>query len=304
MGGSKKKTKKTYEDRVELPEYMRAGSEKAIGMATDRADSQYEGYGGQRIADISENERMGMDMAKQGFGQYDEDYGRARESLESIGSFTDEGVAEKFMNPYMEQVLAPQRRRQNEAFDAERASRKQKAGMQGAFGGRQSMWDNKFEQDFQQSQDELTGSAYGAAFESAQGLHGREQDRALNQADAYGGLAESQSKANRNAIMDLMNSGFVERTQDQANKDFAYIEHLENRDWDVNNLNTLVQSLAAVPHEITKSGESTTVETTKESPVKAIAGVAAMTAGAIMTGGASLAMMGGAMTQAGGALMG
>lgn len=291
MGSSKTKTTKHQEVKNELPAYMREGSERAIQMATDRTNKQYEAYGGQRIADLSQNEQMGISMARDSIGQGDADFQSARDSLDrASGSFTDEGVAERYMNPYMEQVLAPTRRRQNEAFEAERARRRSDAGMTGAFGGRQQMWDNKFEQDFQQSQDELTGSAYGAAYESAANLYGQEQDRNLQQASAYSDLATSQASQRRTKIFDLMNSGLVERTRDQADLDFKYIEHLEGRDWDVSNLNTLVQALGGVPHETSQTSDSTETVEKKSDPMKMIAGVAMIAAG-VMTGGAALAPM-------------
>lgn len=290
MGKSKKTTTQQSTTRNELPAYMREGSERAVGMAMDRTNQAYEGYDGQRIAGMSANEQTGISMAAGEAGRYDTDYQSARDSLgRATGSFTDEGVAEQYMNPYMEQVLAPQRRRQNEAFEAERAQRQQTAGMQGAFGGRNQMWNNKFERDFQQSQDELTGSAYGAAFDRAQSLHGQERDRDIRAAGAYGDVARSQGEQNRGAIRDLMATGITERTRDQADLDFKYLEHLEERDWDVSNLSTLVQTLGSVPSESSQTTDSTTTQTSKDSPLKTIAGIGAIAAGAIMTGGASLA---------------
>jgi hypothetical protein len=288
MGKSKNKTQTSTTQQNQLPAYMRQGSQLAVQTASNRLNTAYEGYGGQRIADLSQNEQMGIDMARSNLGAGDEDYQSARDALGRVGSFTDEGVAERYMNPYMEQVLAPQRRRQNEAFEASRAERQRTAGMQTAFGGRQKMWDQKFEDDFQQRQDELTGTAYGAAFDRAAGLHGREQDRNIQQAGAYTDLAGSQSTAQRQQLRDLMSTGLTERTRDQADLDFQYLEHLEERDWDVSNLSTLVQTLASVPSESTIKSDSTQTTTSKPSPLKTIAGIGAITAGAIMTGGSSL----------------
>ena len=97
-----------------------------------------------------------------------------------------------------------------------------------------------------------------------------------------------------------MASGVVERTQKQAEMDFRYIEHIEARDWDVNNLDTLVKTLANVPHDMTKTEKSKTVEKTKPNAMKIVAGVAMIAAG-VMTGGASLGIQ--AAASAGGAGM-
>ncbi len=300
MGSSSKKTSTTTQNQ--LPAYMRQGSQRAVQMATDRTNQKYQAYGGQRIADMSENEQLGSEMARSNVGANDADYQSARDALGGIGSFTDAGVAEQYMNPYMEQVVQPGLRRKNEAFEAERASRQQKRGMQDAFGGRGQMWENKFSSDFERDQDEYMGTAYGAAYESAAGLHGREQDRSITQAGAYTNLAQTQGQSNRNQLRDLMATGITERTRDQADLDFKYLEHLEERDWDVQNLDTLVSTLATVPHETTTQSDTTTK--TKESPMKTIAGIGAIAAGAIMTGGASLAMGGTFWGGVGSALLG
>ena len=77
-------------------------------MARQIADRDYQNFGGQRIADISQNERMGLSAAQNEYGRYDQDFQSAREALGSVGSITDEGALDGYMNPYMEEVLKPQ----------------------------------------------------------------------------------------------------------------------------------------------------------------------------------------------------
>lgn len=288
MGSNKKKTETSYENRRELPAYMTAGSERAVGMAQDISRREYTPFGGQRIADMSQNEQLGMQDARGERGRYDADYDKARGALDSVGSFTDEGVRAKYMNPYIEGVLQPGVRRRDRAFGESKAELRRTAGMRGAFGGRQNVAENLLETSHQEGIDDMYSAGYGAAFESAASLHGQEQDRSIRQAGAYTDTAQSQGQQVRANINQLMATGQSERTRDQADLDFKYLEHLEERDWDVTNLNTLVQTLAAVPHDVTESGESTTTETTKENPLKTVAGVAMIAGAAIMTGGASL----------------
>jgi len=303
MGGSKKTTKTKRKTENLLPAYMREGSQRAVQMATDRTNQDYQAYGGQRIADMSENEQLGIQRAKEGANVGEEDFASARQSLQGIGSFTDEGVAGKYMNPFIEQVMQPGLRRKNEAFEAERASRKQQRGMTSAFGGRGEMYDQTFERGFQESQDEYMGAMRGAAYSEGAALHGQEQDRAINQAGAYTDLAQTKSQESRNRIADLMGSGLVERTREQADLDFKYIEHLENRDWDVNNLSTLVQTLGTVPHESTQKVDEKVTEETKPDAMKMVAGVAMIAAG-VMTGGTALAAFGPALASGGAGLLG
>lgn len=303
MGKSKKKTEQKSSTSHRMAPYMSAGIQDAVGRARKLADRPYEAYQGQRIADLSQNEQMGVGMARDNVGAWEGDFASARSRLDSIGSITDAGALDAYMNPYMDKVVAPTLRRKNEAFEAERADRRASQGMRGAFGGRTQMWDNKFGQDFQESQDEFMGSAYGAAFDRATGLFGEEQDRRMRTAAAYQGLGEGAQNQRRQDLRDLMSSGLVERTRDQADQDFKFLQFLEERDWDVNNLSTLVSTLQSVPQEWDQTSESKTTETTSQSPMKTLAGVASMAVGAMMTGGMSAlgsGLMSGGMGMLGG----
>lgn len=287
MGSSKKKTTQKSETSHRMAPYMSAGIQDAVGRARKLADRPYEAYSGQRIADLSQNEQMGVGMARDNVGAWEGDFGAARSQLEGIRSITDQGALDAYMNPYMDKVVAPSLRRKNEAFEAERSDRRATQGMRNAFGGRTQMWDNKFEQDFQESQDEFMGAAYGAAFDKATGLFDSEQDRRIRTAAAYQGLGEGAQQQRRQDLRDLMSSGLTERTRDQADMDFKFLQFLEERDWDVNNLSTLVSTLSSVPQEWDQKSSSETTEKTSDSPMKTLAGVASMAVGAMMTGGMS-----------------
>lgn len=266
---------------------MSAGIRDAVTRARGIADREYTSYGGQRIADLSENEQMGIRGARENRGAWEGDFATARSKLDSMGSIADEGALDAFMNPYMDKVVAPSLRRKNEAFEAERASRRGSQGMRGAFGGRTQMWDNKFEQDFEESQDEFMGAAYGQAFDRATSLYADEQDRTLRQAGAYQTLGEGAQAQRRQDLRDLMSTGLTERTREQADADFKFLEFLEERDWDVQNLSTLVNTLASLPQEWDQKSQSETTTTTSDSPMKTLAGVASMAVGAMVSGGMS-----------------
>lgn len=337
---------------------MRRGSQAAVQGALERTRSPYVSYDGKRIADLSENERRGMAAARRGYGAFAKDYDRARGSVRDVdfkdfsrsrrslgevgfgdfdtargyvgdvGSVADRGALEGYINPYLDEVLSPQLRRRNEAFEQARAEMERTAGMRGAFGGRQDIAEASLREGHQQGLDDLYGMAYAGAFDRATDLFGSEQDRKLRQAGAFtdigtreaglrmqragqyadigsreGGLklrkagafadiAGRESADNRAALRDLMSTGMVGRRRDQAELDFKYLKHLEERDWDINNIGTLANVLATVPHGSTQTGTSRGTQTTtrekSSSPLKTIAGVGAIAAGAIMTGGGSV----------------
>jgi predicted phage tail protein len=83
-------------------------------------------------------------------------------------------------------------------------------------------------------------------------------------------------------IQNLLTTGGIKRQLEQAGLDFDYGQFIEARDWDVNNLGTLIDTLSTVPHTKTRT------EKQKKGALGTILGVAATVAGAYFTGGASL----------------
>lgn len=296
------KGKTTTTTKNQLPAYMNEGSKRAVQMGMDISQRDYAQYDGQRVADLSGNEQAGVAGFGEEFGRYDKDFDAARGQLEGITSFTDEGEAEKYMNPYIEGVLQPGARRIDRAFGQQSAELKRTAGMRGAFGGRQMVAESLLQEQTQERLDDLWASGYGTAFDKATQLHGQEQDRKLAISGQLGVNAQRQADTNSRALRNMMESGFVDRTVEQSKLDFKYMEHLEERDWDVSNLNVLVQTLASVPHETTQVSE----EVRKANPIKTLIGVATIAAGAIligMTAGAATPLVAAQMAAAGGAAM-
>lgn len=304
MGKSKSKTTSKQRQEYRLPDYMNQGSRTAVRTAMDRMATPYQAYEGQRIQELSQNEQLGIQQAREGVGAWEGDVASAREALGRVGSITDEGALEGYMNPYIDAVLNPQLRNFGEAFDARRAERAAKAGMRGAFGGRRDIYEAQAQQDYLQGVSDITGAGRAAAFDKATDLYGQEQDRYMKQAGAYQDLAATGINARASDIKNLMATGMTERTRDQAERDFEYLQHLEERDWDIQNLDTLVKTLASVPHEYETYSEGEQTTTKSSSPLKTVAGLASITAGAIMTGGASLAAGGSFWGGIGESLMG
>jgi len=105
-------------------------------------------------------------------------------------SFTAQGTAGQYMNPYLEASLAPQineATRQAQIAQTEQAGRLTKAG---AFGGsRQAIMDAELQRNLSQNIADIRGRGYQQAFEQAQQQFNTEQDRervAQELANRYG----------------------------------------------------------------------------------------------------------------------
>ena len=105
-------------------------------------------------------------------------------------SFTDMGIADRYMNPYLQQVLDPQiaeLRRQSDIARMEQAGRLTKAGAYG--GGRQAVMESELERNLLDKISQATGTAYRDAYDRAASLFGTEQERervAQEAANRYG----------------------------------------------------------------------------------------------------------------------
>jgi len=106
------------------------------------------------------------------------------------GSFTSEGTAQQYMNPYLMASLNPQldeARRQAQISRMGDAARLTKAGAYG--GSRQAIMESELNRNLMSKQADITGQGYKTAYDVGQQQFNTEQQRqmeAQNQANQYG----------------------------------------------------------------------------------------------------------------------
>ena len=99
------------------------------------------------------------------------------------GSFTDAGVAQQYMNPYMQQVLAPQMQQMQRQADIQRGMIGAQAAKAGAFGGaREGLMNQQLNAELMRQQQQATGQAYGTAYQQAAAQYNTEQQRRAQEA--------------------------------------------------------------------------------------------------------------------------
>ena len=155
-----------------------------LGRGMALASQPYEAYTGQLTAGPSQLQQQ----AFQGLA------GLAVPT-EQMGAFTpqsitDEGVAQSYMNPYVQQALQPQLdelRRQTDLARIEQAGRLSRAGAYG--GGRQAVMESELDRAYLDKAAELTGAGYANAYNAAATQFNAEQARqqaAQELANTYG----------------------------------------------------------------------------------------------------------------------
>ena len=273
-------SKKSKEQKREIPPWLEEGSKQAVGMAQEIADRPYTPYEDQRFAELDPNEQRAIELAATEGGQYREDLARAREYAERGGaSFLDADI-QAYMNPYIESALEPAARELREEGLRHQQRLKQQAGMAAAFGGsRAAILEAEATGKPLEAISDLYARGYQQAYESAANMFEKDRVAARGAADQFREIGAEGQRMLVNEMNNLMVTGGLRRGLEQANLDFDYAQFIEARDWDVNNLDVLVRTLAQVPH-----GETIT-ETTKGGEFQAILGAASTVAGAYFTGG-------------------
>ena len=118
-------------------------------------------------------------------------------------SFTDEGTAQNYMNPYIMQALQPQideARRQAQIQRVSNAGQLTKAGAYG--GGRQAVMDSEGDRNLLQNLADITGAGYLDAYNNAQNQFNTEQSQGLTAQTANNtyGLSALKTQADLGAV--------------------------------------------------------------------------------------------------------
>lgn len=225
------------------PAWIEEGERFAVDRAREIADRPYQGFSGQRIAGLSENERMASQLARTGQDEARGYIDEAGRRISQLGTF-DQADITGYMNPYVDAVLSPQLREANRAYERNRSELlNSKAGAWG--GDRVAFETSELARQHGELITDITAKAHSDAFDRATQLWSQDQDRQLRAAEALRQVGGDVARLNREQIQDLMATGGVERLLQQAQLDFDYQQFIENRDWSITNLGPLLDALSA-----------------------------------------------------------
>lgn len=116
-------------------------------------------------------------------------------------SFTDTGIAQSYMNPYMQQVLQPQMQAMQRQADIDRQSLGAKAAQAGAFGGaRAGLMGSQLNAELMRQQQQATGKAYADAYTQGLGQFNIEQAQAQKLADMMSAAGATQRDITQQGI--------------------------------------------------------------------------------------------------------
>ena len=142
-----------------------------LGDAQGLADAGYQEYRGPLTAGESDIQQqafgsaMNMDTSGSGLGSFGD---------------LDQAGRNQYMNPYVQDSLAPQLRIAQEEADRQMAAQNVAAAQSGSFGGsRNAIMNAMLQRDSAQQQSDITAQGYNTAFDNAQNAFGADRDFGL-----------------------------------------------------------------------------------------------------------------------------
>ena len=190
-GSTPKNTTQTVTQ--ELPKWAQPYAKESLAKASALADSPYQTYGGERIAQFSplQQQAFGRAEGQQVAGQIG--FGTGLAGLAGTSSFGDQGTAASFMSPYMQQVVDQQMASAQRQADIAGTQRGAQAVRAGAFGGsRQAIENAEANRALASQKGQIQAQGLQSAFERAQSQFNQEQATRLNAAQALGQLGQQQ----------------------------------------------------------------------------------------------------------------
>jgi hypothetical protein len=241
--------------------WLQDAQQFAVNRSREIADRSYQPYNRERVAGQTDNERSAGNLAALGSDNNvaaRRNLGAAEGQVDELaGSDWNAETMGKYMNPYVQGVIDPVQREAKRGYSDDLAALRARATSMNAFGSeRSTMLESNLNRNYKQQVEDINTKGHAAAFTAAmQGWQADNQRRATA-ADAYRAVGGDISRLNTQQITDLMRTGQAERLLEQAELDFDYDQFIEERDWDIDNLQPLLASIGTA-----KGGNVTTTRT-------------------------------------------
>ena len=206
-GGSKNQVQKSEVTQSNIPEYARPYFEGMMSRANTALTTPYQTYGQERIAGFTPEQmqlqnnilnqqtpgefgqasglastagQRSLDFANYTPGQFNADQVRAGPlnyfQMQGPDSFTQSGMAQQYMSPFMQAALEPQRREALRSAQQGQLVQGLGSARQGAYGGsRQLLAGMERERNLGQNLADIQARGMQTAFEQAQGQFNTEQ---------------------------------------------------------------------------------------------------------------------------------
>lgn len=233
---------------TKLPDWVNKAAQTNYATAAKIASRPYTAYPFQRIAGFTGDQNNAMSMLRS--------YAPTAQSMSGsfsvprvIDNIGADGSIDKYMSPYIENVLDRTQTRIRQATDmAQQWNNNMTSHQAGAFGdARQGIAAGQIEEKGIQQMGDAAANAYAAAYDNAMSLRQYDINNLYNSDQAS--LAHQQQFL---AYLDsLYRSGSNQQSLDQNSLELAYQDFLRQQQYPIDQYNLLVAGLNSTPYETT-----------------------------------------------------
>jgi hypothetical protein len=243
-----------------LPEWYTQYAQNVLSKAYAATNEPYQKYGGARIAGFAPEQEQAFGEYKSSMGEYKPYIGASTVALGAgTGSFTQPGVAQQYMNPYIQNVVSgigAQAGRNLYENILPQVNRTFIGG--GTFGGsRSAEFTQRAIRDAQAAALSAQNSALSEGYDKASELYSNEAGRYLEAAPLFASLGEQAQNQRINELKGLESIGLERQNLAQSSADLAYDDFERQRDYPLYQ----AQQLANIGGQPSPSGAGSTVTT-------------------------------------------
>jgi len=248
----------TTQTQTILPQWYTDYATNLLTKAQAATSQPYQRYDAARIAPFQQEQQQAFDLYKQGMGSYQPYVNAATQALgRGTGSFTDPGVSQQYMNPYIQNVISgigsTAARNLSENI-LPQLNRTFIGG--GTFGGsRSAEFTRRAVRDTQSQALSKQMEALSDAYKSGADLYGTEASRALTGAQQYAQLGETEQNQRLRELTGLESIGAKRQELAQTSANLAYGDFERQRDYPL----TQVQQLAGIGGQPSAQGTGTRI---------------------------------------------
>lgn len=233
--------------QTKLPEWVNNAAKGNYATAVKIASRPYTAYPFQRISGFSGDQKNAMSMLRDYAPNAQANGGKfsVPRVIDDIG---EGGSIDKYMSPYVENVLDRTQTRIRQATDMARQTNASSMHQGGAFGdARHGIADAQIEEKGIQQMGDAAANAYAGAFDNAMALREYDINNLYN--------SDQASLAHQQAFMQyldsLYRSGSNQQSLDQNSLELAYQDFLRQQNYPIDQYNLLVAGLNSTPYETT-----------------------------------------------------
>lgn len=250
----------TTQTETVLPEWYTQYAKNVLSKAYSATAEPYQAYGAPRIAGFQPEQEQAFSGYKASMGEYQPYIGASTEALGAgTGSFTQPGVAQQYMSPYIQNVVSGigAMAGRNLSENILPAVNRTFIGG-GTFGGsRSAEFTQRAIRDAQAGALSAQVNAMQEGYNKAADLYGAEAGRRLQAAPLYANLGEQAQQQRINELKGLEAIGLQRQGLAQTSADLAYQDFTNQRDYPY----LQAQRLASIGGQPSSAGTGTKIET-------------------------------------------